>query len=58
MNDVSAAPKDNAFLRRMTAACSWGEGVDGYDLGVISVTLPFLARSLGASPLDTGLIGA
>jgi putative MFS transporter len=58
MNGSAAAAKDNSFLRRMTAACSWGEGVDGYDLGVVSVTLPFIASSLGASPLETGLIGA
>jgi putative MFS transporter len=57
MSDA-APPKDNAFMKRVTAACTWGEGVDGYDLGVISVTLPFIAVSLGASPLEVGLIGA
>lgn len=36
----------------------WGEGVDGYDLGVISVALPFIVVALGASPVEAGLIGA
>jgi len=35
-----------------------GEGVDGYDLGVASVTLPFIAASLHTTPVQTGLIGA
>jgi putative MFS transporter len=42
----------------MTLACAWGEGVDGYDLGVVSVTLPFIAVALGTTPVETGLIGA
>jgi putative MFS transporter len=42
----------------MTLACAWGEGVDGYDLGVVSVTLPFIATALGTTPVETGLIGA
>lgn len=39
------------FLRRMTLACAWGEGVDGYDLGVISVTLPLISAALGTTPV-------
>lgn len=46
------------FLRRMTLACASGEGVDGYDLGVVSVTLPLISAALGTSPVETGLIGA
>jgi putative MFS transporter len=54
---TEATPKPG-FLRRMTLACAWGEGVDGYDLGVVSVTLPFIATALGTTPVETGLIGA
>lgn len=32
--------------------------MDGYDLGVISMTLPFITKALGASPLEAGLIVA
>lgn len=46
------------FLRRMTLACAWGEGVDGYDLGVISVTLPFISAALHTTHVEAGLIGA
>ncbi|WP_375432585.1 MFS transporter [uncultured Friedmanniella sp.] len=48
----------SGFLRRMTLACAWGEGVDGFDLGVVSVTLPFIAAALHTTPVQTGLIGA
>jgi MFS transporter, putative metabolite transport protein len=37
-----APAKDEArrgFLRRATAATAFGEGLDGYDLGTISVVL-------------------
>ncbi|WP_375405439.1 MFS transporter [uncultured Amnibacterium sp.] len=46
------------FIRRLTLACAWGEGLDGYDLGAISVTLPLITTALGLSPLEAGLIGA
>lgn len=46
------------FVRRITAATAWGEGLDGYDLGAISVVLPAIAIELGLSPLMFGLIGA
>ncbi len=32
--------------------------MDGYDPGVISVTLPFITTALSASPWESGLIGA
>lgn len=35
-----------------------GEGLDGYDLGIISVVLPLVAMDLGVSPVWAGLIGA
>ena len=51
-------PKTRRFLRRMTLTTAWGEGLDGYDLGVLSVVLPLLIVDLGASPVWAGLIGA
>lgn len=42
----------------MTLTTAWGEGLDGYDLGVLSVVLPLLIVDLGASPIWAGLIGA
>jgi putative MFS transporter len=46
------------FLRRITAATAFGEGLDGYDLGVISVVLPLITTALGLSAVEEGLIGA
>lgn len=46
------------FLTRVTLTCAWGEGVDGFDLGILSVVLPVLITELGVSPLEAGLIGA
>lgn len=49
---------DKGFLRRLTLATAWGEGLDGFDLGVLSVVLVPLSRELGISPVWAGLIGA
>ncbi|MGI8902802.1 MAG: MFS transporter [Solirubrobacteraceae bacterium] len=49
---------NKGFLRRVTAATALGEGLDGYDLGVISVVLPLISNELGLSSLTAGLIGA
>ncbi len=49
---------NKGFLRRVTAATALGEGLDGYDLGAISVVLPLIAHELGLSALTIGLIGA
>jgi putative MFS transporter len=49
---------DKGFLRRLTLATAWGEGLDGYDLGVLSVVLIPISRELGISPVWAGLIGA
>jgi putative MFS transporter len=46
------------FLRRLTLATAWGEGLDGYDLGIISVVLVSMGDDLGASSVWMGLIGA
>jgi MFS transporter, putative metabolite transport protein len=51
-------PRERGVLRRMTLATAWGEGLDGYDLGVLSVVLPLISIELGLSPLWAGLIGA
>jgi putative MFS transporter len=50
--------RDHGLLRRMTLATAWGEGLDGYDLGVLSVVLPLMVTGLGISPVWAGLIGA
>ncbi len=57
-NGTSTPPGRRAFLRRMTFACAWGEGLDGFDLGLISVVLPSLTIALGLDPVLAGLIGA
>lgn len=58
MSDTQTSGRDVGFLRRMTLATAWGEGLDGYDLGVMSVVLVLITAELGLSPLWTGLIGA
>lgn len=47
-----------AFLRRITAASAIGQGLDGYDLGIISVLLITIQSELHMGPFQTGLIGA
>jgi MFS transporter, putative metabolite transport protein len=46
------------FLLRVTAATALGEGLDGYDLGIISVVLPAIAHELQLGVVMLGLIGA
>src|ERR1700733_6901484 len=52
------ARSNKAFLRRLMAATGLGQGLDGYDLGIISVVLPRITDELGLSSLSAGLIGA
>ena len=52
------SPTTRRFFRRLTLATGWGHGLDGYDLGVLSVVLPLLVVDLGASPVWAGLIAA
>ncbi|HEX8495842.1 MAG TPA: MFS transporter, partial [Actinomycetales bacterium] len=47
-----------SFVRRMTLAMAWGQGLDGYDLGIISVVLTLVAKDLGISSGWLGLIAA
>ena len=47
-----------AMLRRMTAATAVGEGLDGFDLGIIAVVLPLITADLGLTPVWSGLIAA
>ncbi|GAA4265849.1 MFS transporter [Frondihabitans peucedani] len=49
---------DRGFLRRLTFACAWGEGLDGFDLGLLSVVLPLITTALHMTPVEAGLIGA
>src|SRR4051794_27486606 len=63
MSDVfihvpATVKRQKGFLRRITAATALGEGLDGYDLGIISVVLPAITVELGLSPVMIGLIGA
>jgi len=50
--------ENKAFLRRITLATAWGEGLDGYDLGIISVVITLIGSDLGISAGWLGLIGA
>jgi putative MFS transporter len=46
------------FLLRVTAATALGEGLDGYDLGIISVVLPAIAHELDLGVAMLGLIAS
>src|SRR4051794_40136988 len=50
--------RDMGMLRRMTAATAIGEGLDGFDLGIIAVVLPLITKDLGLTPVWSGLIAA
>ena len=51
-------PVQRRFLNRVTLTCAWGEGVDGFDLGILAVVLPAIKTELNATPVELGLIGA
>ena len=42
----------------MTLTCAWGEGVDGFDLGILAVVLPSIKTELNTTSVELGLIGA
>jgi putative MFS transporter len=46
--------RDLGMLRRMTWATAVGEGLDGFDLGIIAVVLPLISKDLGLSPVWSG----
>ena len=54
---ASTAPR-RGLIRRLHFATAWGEGLDGFDLGIISVALPVITKDLGLTPVEVGLIGA
>jgi MFS transporter, putative metabolite transport protein len=54
----ASVKRQKGFLRRITAATALGEGLDGYDLGIISVVLPAITLELNLSTVMIGLIGA
>jgi putative MFS transporter len=49
-----ARSADHGVLRRVTAATAFGEGLDGYDLGVISVVLPLASSALDLTTVEEG----
>lgn len=58
---TTAAPMNDlnrGSLRKVTAAAAWGHGLDGYDLGVLSVALPAITDALRPSAVELGLLGA
>ena len=52
------ARERRGFVARITAATAFGEGLDGYDLGIISVVIPLIVSQFGLSALEEGLLGA
>ena len=53
-----SADSNKGFLFRITSATAIGEGLDGYDLGIISVVLPAIVEEFGLSSFQSGLLGA
>lgn len=56
--DGVVSSRTRGFLRRLNLSCAGGEGLDGFDLGLISVVLPLITKDLHSTPLVVGLIGA
>ena len=54
----ATARETRSFLRRVTLATAWGEGLDGFDLGIISVVIVYITTQLDITPSWAGLIGA
>ncbi len=46
------------FVLRITAATAFGEGLDGYDLGIISVVVPQIVAAYALGSIAEGLLGA
>jgi putative MFS transporter len=58
MTDAPSPGRDQGMLRRMTWATAIGEGLDGFDLGIIAVVLTLITKDLGLTPVWSGLIAA
>ena len=58
MTDAPSPGRDQGMLRRMTWATAVGEGLDGFDLGIIAVVLTLITKDLGLTPVWSGLIAA
>jgi putative MFS transporter len=55
---MTTEQRRRSIIRRINLSAAWGEGLDGFDLGVLSVVLPALTTALHLSPVEAGLIGA
>jgi putative MFS transporter len=55
---AASTARRRGLVRRLHFATAWGEGLDGFDLGILSVALPVLTKDLGLTPVEAGLIGA
>lgn len=51
-------PESRRFLRHVTAATAFGGGLDGFDLGVISVVILHINHDLELTPAMEGLVSA
>lgn len=55
---ASGTSEGDRLLRRMTLASAFGQGLDGFDLGIISVIVTTMSHDLHIGPGMMGLIGA
>ena len=56
--ETATTPGRRGFVLRITTATAFGEGLDGYDLGIISVVVPLIVSRFGLSALEEGVLGA
>ncbi|MFP3466558.1 MFS transporter [Leifsonia sp. SIMBA_070] len=56
--DSTIDTRRRSLVRRINLSAAWGEGLDGFDLGILSVVLPAITTALHLSPAEAGLIGA
>lgn len=53
---VSDSAGGKRFLFKVTTASAFGGGLDGYDLGAISVVLPLITTEVGLSAVQQGAL--